>query len=232
MKLGEVVKSISNSKIGKFIGKNNHTIMSVMAVGGLFGSVVLTYTATPNVKEIIKKGKDRIKEVDDSDEFTDEEKKVAKKQITKETAKELVPVAGPAIGCTIATAGLIIGSDVISTNKINNLAHIATLSEIAYKELSDKQISLLGEEKANEIKEAVAKDGLEELSNGNFGDDGILQARGGNILFYDSMIGRLFRSDPETIREVSNRLNAKITGGSEPWISLNEFYLDLELPSL
>lgn len=233
MKLMKNIKKVGSAALD-FTGKHDHTIMAIGAGVGVVVSVVMAFKAAPKTEEIIEKKKTKIKEVNESEELTEEEKKKERKAITKETVKELAPVVAPVIISTMATEGLIAGSAVTAGRKIKNYAAIASMSELAYQELSDKTRKFLGDEKLNEIKGEIAGNKIEALYEDDPGlmEDGILQAKGGDKLYYDAINGRLFRSDDTTIRDVALLLNEKIAAGKEPYISLNEFYIEMELPQL
>lgn len=233
MKLLSVIKNVGTKGL-EFADKNSHTLIAIGAGFGLVASVVLAFKAAPKTEEIIEKKKSKIKEVNESEDLSEEEKKKERKEITKETVKELAPVLAPVIISTMATEGLIAGSAITAGRKIKNYAAIASMSELAYQELSDKTRKLLGDEKANEIKGEIAGDKIEALyeENPELMEDGILQAKGGDKLYYDAMNGRLFRSDDATLRDVALTLNEKLASGKEPYITLNEYYTELELPQL
>ena len=213
------------STVTRFVDKNSQTIMAVAAVGGLIGTVVLAFKAASKVNEITDKAKNRIDLINDAEELDDEEKKEERKTVIIDTAKKLVPVLAPVAGCTMATAGLMIGSTAISVKKINSLTSIAMMSESAYKELFNKTKEIVGEEKAKEIQEKADTEVMNTTPV-----DKPLQARGGDYLCYDAMCGRYFYSDRETIREAVNNINHCITSGHDDYMSLNDLYVELGLP--
>ena len=217
-------KSMVNT-VTRFADKNSQTIMAVAAVGGLIGTVVLAFKAAPKVNEITDKAKNRIDLINDAEELDDEEKKEERKTVIVDTAKKLVPVLAPVAGCTLATAGLMIGSTAISVKKINSLTSIAMMSETAYKELFNKTKEIVGEEKAKEIQEKADAEVMNTTPV-----DKPLKARGGDYLCYDAMCGRYFYSDRETIREAVNSINHCITSGHDDYMSLNDLYVELGLP--
>mgnify|MGYP006988866801 CR=1 FL=1 len=224
MKKGNLFKNMIHT-VGGFADKNSQTIMAVLAVGGLVGSVILAFKAAPKANKIIDDSKDEINAIDDSDEFTEEEKKKERKEVVKTAVKDLAPVLAPVVGCSIATASLMIGSTAISVKKINSLTSIATMSEVAYKELYEKTKEVVGEEKAKEIQEKAADEEMNKMAVVK----PITTSRGGDYLCYDVMSGRLFYSDKETIREAVNNLNHCITSGRDDYVSLNDLYFELGL---
>lgn len=224
MSKGNLFKGMSRAITG-FADKNSQTIMAVLAVGGLIGSVVLAFKAAPKVHEVVDNSKKKVELINDAEDLTDEEKKEERKIVAKDTVKKLAPVVTPVVGCTLATAGLMVGSTAISVKKINTLSSIAMMSESAYKELFDKTKEVVGEEKAKEIRD--------EINAENMNKNAInkpTNARGGDYLCYDAMCGRFFYSDKETIREAVNNINQSISSGHEDYMSLNDLYFELGLP--
>ena len=221
MKLKQV-----GTKLAGFADKNSQTIMGVLAVGGLIGTIVLSFKAAPKVKKIVEDSKDRIEDIEDA-ELPEEEEKKEKKEVVKDTAKDLIPVLGPVVTCATATAGLMIGSTVISARKISSLSSIAAMSEVAYKELLDSTKKIVGEEKAKKIQgEADAKQ-----MNEGIGPEKPFNNKGdGEYLCYDAMSGRFWYCDECTIREAVNDLNRVLATGKEDYVNLNDFYYGVGLP--
>lgn len=222
-------------KLFESAAKNSHTVMGIAAIGGLVAANILWWIARPKVDDIIEEQKVKMDDVDLS-EATDEEKAKEKKDITFETVKRVAPVVAPAAIVTLVTGGLMVGSIKSANQKISNFAGIATASDIAYKELYDKSREKLGDEKMDEIQKEIAE---EKMHNGSGDDlscylerDGMVQAKGGSQPFYDVMSGRVFRSDVDTIMKAVIACNDRITSGREAYISLNEFYQELELPQV
>ena len=59
-----------------------------------------------------------------------------------------------------------------------------------------------------------------------------MEGPAGQTLCYDSMFGRYFYSDVETLKRAENKLNRQMATMSEPYISLNEFYMEIGLPAV
>lgn len=230
MKLSNFFETVHEGAKRAVNSKHSQTITGALAVGGMILTAVMAYRMRPKVDAIISEQKKRIDALDEMD-TPEEEKAAVRKEITKETIMKLAPVAGPTIASATATAGLMVGSVVISNGKINKLASAVSMSEVMYKELFDKTKEVVGEEKANEIQTKLAEDKIKEVikSEEDLEALGIIQARGGNQLFYDLMTGRVFRSDVDTIYEACNYLNRKICSGKEPYITYNEFYSELDM---
>ncbi|MDO4549600.1 MAG: DUF6353 family protein, partial [Clostridia bacterium] len=101
------------------------------------------------------------------------------------------------------------------------------LSETALKEYKNKVIETIGKKKETAIHDAVAQEQIER----NPPSQEILMAEGcGRTLCYDATFGRYFYSDIETLRHAANKLNRQMTVMGEAYVSLNEFYAEINLP--
>ena len=67
----------------------------------------------------------------------------------------------------------------------------------------------------------------DEVDNNKIQNSQIIIAAGGDTLCMDSMSGRYFKSDMESIKQAINKLNRRLT--YENYISLNEFYGEIGL---
>lgn len=218
--------------------EHSHTLMAVGAVAGLVGAIILTYKKSPEIHQIMDEQRDKVEELQDkidSQQITEEDGKRERKAITKETIKRVAPVAAPIALCTAATAGLSIGSAVVSSAKLSHVRDLLSISEVYNRDILEKVKEELGEEKAREIQDKINEDHLKAAVDGKTDSDFesmVFQAKGGDILYYDAMIGRLFRSDENTIEKAVNKVNKDLTSGKQTFMSLNEIYRELELPSV
>lgn len=232
MNLGKVLKSTGKS-IFKFADKNSHIISGCAAIAGVAVTAVLAYKSYPKVNHIIEDQKEKMDELNEVVNFPEEELKRCRREITVETCKSLAPVLAPAIVSGIATCSLM-GFSIISGNKkIAAATSLAALYETANREILNKTKELVGEEKAEEIRQDVLK---EEVKN-KFCDISeeemeqiIMQADGGDTWFYDPNIGRPFKSDVETIQRACMSLTKRLISGQEPYIDYNDFQSAIGLP--
>ena len=226
MKPLELMKDVGTSAL-KFGSKNSHIIMGVLAVGGLVGSVILSYKMRPKVDEIMEEQKTKMEDLEYEEDLTEEEKKTEQRAITRETVKRLAPVVAPTVICTILTGAAMASSVIFSENKIRQSTSLAIASDIAYRELYEKTKEIVGEEKAEEIKQAVAQDDINRQIGGL--DEGELKkleftTYGGNDWFYDVCTRTLFQCDEDTIVNGCVRLERDITSGREQYVTYDEFY--------
>lgn len=246
MGLGNVFKTIGEGVTKLANSKHSQTVTGLIAIGGLIGTAVLAYRMRPKMDEVIAEQREKVKAIDEDETLSPEEAKAARKVVTVETVKKVAKVAGPTVSCAAATAGFIGGTVAISNFKIGNLTSLLGMSEIAYQELFDKTKELVGEEKMNEIQGEIAKDNIiSRASDGKrqkYADltdeeiDSLLevmdvvQAEGGDQMFFDKLTKRIFKSDCSTIRRACNNLSSRCRNtGGEPYVTYRDFYYELGL---
>lgn len=148
--------------------------------------------------------------------------KLTPKEVVKTTWKCYIPSA---VTCTLSAACLI---GATSTNSKRNAALAAayTLSERAFSEYKEQVIESIGEEKEREVSDNVVKKRIERNPASK---SEVTMTNRGNDLCYETLTGRYFRSDMQTIKDALNRLNEKIL--SYDYVSLTEWFDELGLSS-
>ena len=212
-------------KANKFLElakKHSPELLTGTAVVGLIGTAVMAYRCSPRAHEIIEKKREEIYLLQ-SDNKKGQRKKVL------ETAKELTPVLLPPVVMGAATTACIIGSNRISSKRIAVLSTAYAISEKAVKELNLKMNEVLGEKKAKTIKDAIAKDKLDQNPPPK-DESQILLTGNGEVLCMDSFSGRYFRSNAEKIGQAINEISA--LARDEMYATLNDFYYAIHLPQL
>lgn len=202
--------------------KNSPTILTVSAVLGVIGTAVLAYRCSPKAHQIIEEKRKDMSLVQNGD-------KKAKRAVVLETAKELTPVLLPPVIMGSATGACIIGSNTISSRRIAVLSTAYTLGEKTIKELNLKMDDILGEKKAKTIRDAVAKEKMDQ--NPPPKDESQIVITGnGDVLCRDSYSGRYFRSNAEKINQAISELSAMAR--DEMYVTLNDFYYALKIPTV
>ncbi len=205
--MNAITKAAKN--LGAVINKNSTHIMTALGCAGVLTTAIMAVKATPKAMKLL-------------DEYRREiNREPSKLDTVKITWKCYIPtgiVGGITIGC-------IIGSNAINTKRNAALAALYTLSETAFREYKSKVVETIGKNKElkirDEIKDARIKQHIAE-------DKEVLFTGDGEVLCYDVLTGRYFKSDIETIRQSINELNRDLM--SDMWISLNELYYKLGLP--
>ena len=155
----------------------------LQAFGFAAGASALVLTATGTVKAV--------KEVE-------EKKPEGKVETVKATAKYYIPAAiaaGVSVGCHISASKVYIKRN----------AMLTSWGMMAYEKLNkleEKNAEVLGEKKANKIKEEIAVDEIKRYSA-----NGVKETGHGNTLFIDGITKQVFRSDYAYVQEVVNTLN-------------------------
>lgn len=192
-----------------FMVKHSPEILTGVGIAGMISSTVLAVKATPKALQLIEEKKKEI----DTDELT-----------IKETVmvawKPYIPTAAVCVSSIIC----LIGASSIHLKRNLALSTAYSLSDRAFRTYRDKVIETIGERKEKKIKDAIAQD---KVNENPVSQRQILVTPKGQTLCLDSISGRYFRSDLDTIRKAVNDLNRQLTYHN--YISLNEYYYAIGL---
>lgn len=214
MKLPEV----ANSGIA-FVKKNRAELLTVGSVVTLWGAIYTAYKAGPKAEKFLaEKKKDR--------EYVDPNDKKARRTVTWETIRGMFPIVSVPIMLGGMSTACCIGSHAVSSKKIATLSAAYTLTNTALREHKDKVREVLGEAKAQQVREAISKDHLEKSKQPV--DDKDVQITGmGTVLCYDEYTDRYFYSSAEAIGNAIVKISHDLI--NDMWVSLNDFYQELNL---
>lgn len=195
-------------QISRGLSHRSPTILTVMGVAGIVGTVVLTVKATPKIMEIIEFEQSKVDE------------KLSILEIVKYTWHEAVPpfLMGSAAVCCF------LGANSIHLRRTAALQGVYALTETAYKEYQAKVIKTLGETKENRIREEIIED---RLTDNPVSNNVVIITGEGDTLCYDSMSGRYFKSHIEKLRRIENLINHELL--TEMWVTLNDLYSEMSL---
>lgn len=189
-------------------------VLTGISVLGLWGTVYKSYRAGLVAHDILER-----KRQDMADTHPDDRE--ARKAVTKETVKEMIPVVAPIIIMGGITTGCIIGSNRISNKRIATLSAAYMLSDNALKEVNEKMDAVLTAQQKDKVKGGIAKDHLDEAEKRGEPRP-VIVAGTGDVLCLDSYSGRPFRSNAQKIGQAINILSADCA--AEMYVSLNDFY--------
>lgn len=212
MNTGVIVKA--SRQFGRSINKNSPTILTALGVGGLVSTVILAVKATPKAMEILEREKQfRLEEYNDDRDL----EILDTISLTWETYL-------PTTIMGLATIACMIGSNSIHLRRNAALASLFSITETALKEYQAKVVEKIGDSKEEKIRGEIAQDHLDAkpLDSKN-----VLVASTGDMLCFDSLSGRYFISDVETIRRIQNDFNKRLM--TEMDITLNELYDEMNL---
>lgn len=135
------------------------------------------------------------------------------KYIVKTYWKEFIP---PTIVGT-ATITCIIAANHIGTRRTAAIAAAFKLSEQLTEEYKERVVKTLGAQKEEKMRSELASDRMVRTG----GAETIIIS-GSEVLFYDEMSGRFFKSEMEKIRKAANDVNYKVN--NYYCASLSDFY--------
>lgn len=199
LNLSKVAKNMQHT-----LGKYSPQILTGIGVAGMITTVVLAVKATPKALELVEDKKEEL----DTDKLTVVD-------TVKVAWKPYIPAAITGVLSTVC----IIGGNAVGTRRTAALAAAYKISETALHEYKDAVVETIGEEKSKEVKEKVAQN---KVDKNPVVEKQIIVTNKGTFLCYDSLSGRYFQSDIETIRKAQNDINDYLF--SEDYASLNMFY--------
>ncbi len=197
MKIKRIIRSVGNT-----IDANSPAILTGLSVAGVLSTVVLAIKGTSSAVLVIN------------------EEEITRGGLTQ---KEKLEVAWkfyiPTAVSSAFTIAAIIGSNHISTRRNAALLSLYSIADQALKEYQDKVVETIGQKKEEKIRDEIAKDKLD--NNPLEGREVIITGKG-NCLFYDTLSGRYFRSDLETVRRIQNDFNELLF--NDMFLPLNDLY--------
>ncbi len=210
MKIKRVVRSLGNT-----IDANSPAILTGVGVAGVISTVALAIKGTSNAVYLIREEED----LRPHDEWLTQREKL------ELVWKQYIPTAAS----SVLTIAAIIGSNHISTRRNAALFSLYSIAAQGLEEYQDKVAAMIGERKEGKIRDDIAQDKLD--ANPLNGREIIITGKG-DYLFYDTLSGRYFRSDLETVRRVQNDFNELLF--NDMFLPLNDLYdmLGLEATEL
>lgn len=204
----------------EFEKKNRSAILMGAGIAGMWTAGYKFYKAAPRANEILARHKDRVVDIEDKHE---------KKEETRKTIKELIPVLAPPIILGIISSAMLIGSYRNSKRNILALGTAYSMTESAFKAYKEKAKDIVGAAKVQEIREAVSKDKV-KAEKAPSTNDKIIVPGDGTVLCKDLYSGRYFYSSVDRIRRVIGDLEFKFRDNE--WWSINDLYFRLGLDQL
>ena len=202
-----VVKNIQS-----MLSKNAPKILTGVGILGMVGSTVMAVKATPKAIRIIEKKKKE-----------NQEEKLHPIEVVKATWKCYIPSAVTGV----TSIACLVKANSISTRRNAALVTAYNLSKTALSEYKDKVVETIGEKKEQLIQDQIAKDKIEKDPVENHE---VITSDKGTTLFYDGVFGRYFYSDIDLVKRAITNINRSIV--SYNYVSLNEFYSEIGLPSV
>ncbi len=195
--------------IRKTVVKRSPEILTGVGIGGMIATVVLAVKATPKA----------LKQIEEKKERTSKEKLTVAETV-KTTWKCYIPAT---VMFALSTACIVSASSQNLKRKAA-LTTACSLSERALGEYQAKVAELFGEKKDTEVKEAIAKDRIDK----NPPQPGsVIITNKGNVRCYDSITGRYFDSDCDTLKRAMTEIKRMLL--KDDYATLNDFYYEIGL---
>lgn len=207
MKNKQIVKSAWRS-LRKTVQKHGPEILTGIGIAGMIAASVMAVRATPKALRMIE----------------DKENEIGKPLTGTETVKTTWKCYIPAAISGVCSAACIIGASSINARRNAALVTAYTISETALKEYTNKAVEIVGEKKEQAIRDAVARDKLE---NAHVTERNFISTGKGETPCFDPLTNACFKSDIETLRKAENVLNKRMR--EEMRVTVNEFLQEIGL---
>lgn len=192
--------------------KYSPEILTGLGTSGLILGTVLAVKATPKAQVLI------------------EEKKVekAKDELTQlETVQAAWTAYIPTVVVDTVSLVCIFGASTVNFRRNAALSAAYSLLETSSREFQEKVVETVGEKKAEEIQDAVAKDQLKKSRSGN---QKVIVTQHGTTPCVEPISGNCFYTDIEHVRKCFNILNKDVQRVG--YTSLNDLFYNLGLPEI
>ena len=189
--------------IQKSLKKHSPEILTGIGISGMVVATVSAVRVTPKALRLI----------DECEK--NEDKRLNKKEIVITTWKCYVPSA--VIG--LVSIVCLVGATSVHLQRNTALAAAYSLSETMLKEYQQKAVEVVGEKKERTIRDAVAKEQIEKRP---MGKREVVITGNGEVLCYEPLSGRYFKSNKEAIDKAINELDRQMR--YEMTVTLNDFY--------
>lgn len=195
----------------RYAYKHAPAILTGIGITGMVSSTIMAVKVTPKALQLIEK----------------KEKELNDKLTWKETIIETWRLYLPSVITCGSSIICLIGACSINDKRNAALTTAYGLSQRAFSTYREEVIKTIGEKKEKQVRDNVAQ---KEVSNNPVLQDKIILTSKGNTLCRDSISGRYFRSDLETLRKTINEINRRLM--IENFISLNEYYSSINLDGI
>lgn len=189
------------------IDKNSTQILTTVAITGTITTALMAGKAVIKANRVL------------------EEYRLENESDSKEEFKLVWRYYVPPVLSGLTTIVSIIGINTIHNRRNAALAGLYSMAQTAFAEYKDKVVETIGENKERKVRDAIDADHI-----ANNPPKEVILTGDGDVLCYDSLSGRHFKSDIETIRQKVNELNRTLL--TEMFIPLNDFYYELGLGSI
>ena len=216
--------------VSTLIAKNSPTILTGLSVTGLISTAILAVKVTPKAVQILEE-EHEYREDDSINKSMEDEKgtysvePLTKLEVIKLTWKCYIPAA--VIGAV--TIGCIVSANTINLRRNAALAGLYSLSDTALKEYKAKVVETIGKNKERDVRDDIKKD---HLAANPVKESEVIATGKGDVLCYDELSGRYFKSNIEQIKRVLNDISRDLLNDMQGFTPVNEVYYGLGLPGI
>ena len=200
------------SAVSKFARKNKPQILTGMGLSGFISFGVFVGIETVKAVRLV-----------------DERKKEL--NVEKLPPKELLKTAAPCYIPAVISAGLssacILGAGVENTRRTAAIATAYSISEKAFSEYKKEVVAKVGEKKEQEIAESIDQRRINHQASPS---SDVLMIGDGEVLCFDTVTGRYFKSTKNDIERARNYINSTLI--DENTATLNLFFSELDIPTV
>lgn len=204
----------------EFLKKNSPNIFTGLSIIGAISAVVMAIKATPKALKQIKEAKEEKK--DDAlrinPNISEEELELASKLKPSDYVKACGKTYVPTFLMLLTSIASAISANVIMEKRQGVIAGALGITQETLREYQKKVTEEFGKNKAEKIKDEVAKSKVTSPYTGIYNPD----ANPNEQLFYDGYSGRYFKSSMPKVRMAEANFNNYIN--DETFASINIFY--------
>lgn len=204
--IAKVFKSATNT-----LSKHSPEILTGLGIAGMIGCTILAVAATPKAIKLIEEKK---------------EEKGVEELTPVETVKTAWKPYAPAFAVGVTSVACLVGASSVNYRRNAALTAAYKLSETAFTEYREKVVDVIGKEKEKEVKDEIAKDHVEKNP---VSKSTVIVTGRGDTLCMDGFSKRYFYSDMNYIEKVVNELNRQMLYDICGYVSLNDFYDELDI---
>lgn len=195
--------------------KNLPAILTGFGIAGMGASVVMAVRATPKAKEKIEQAKKEGKH---------------EKLTTMQTVKATALVYLPSALSFAAGAACVVGAHNVHSQRNAAISAAYSVASTSLDAIKNKLPQVVGEQSAKAVAEAIDKDRVEQAERQI--TDIHEREELGTVLCLEALTGQLFYSSRPRIDDAVNKANYGMSNNMENYISLNEFFQEIDSPDL
>ena len=220
----KLMRGLSIKSIGKFIDRNLPAILS--AIGGMSSitALAMAMVDAPIAKERAKKVIEEIKKrkgIDPKAKWKPEY------EDWKEIIKEVGPILAPAVIMEVMALTCIFSAQHLNSKRQAMLASLASSAYSDLKEMQDKMLEVIGNDKTDEVYHRIAES---EVAKIPLETHEVVATGTGNMRFLDPWTGCYFYSSIPYIENARNKFNAGLQGIQRE-DTMQNWYYELHIPT-